>query len=194
MGRNPEANNEQREQTCSKLLRAGRELFATDGFERTTVAAIAKRAGCSKGLLYHYFPTKTALVEAILDEWRGQVASVAAGAAGGTPRERLGNFARGMAAFVDANPDDYRLNLRALSDPNLRRIAGEMTYPEMGEEHAWAAAFAHLGTPLDVELRFFQTSLIGIFTHRVMSPVPTPVAELVEHLIELTLERPWTST
>ena len=191
MGRNAATNDEQREQARGKLLRAGRELFASDGFERTTIAAIAARAGCSKGLLYHYFPTKTALVVAILEAWRGQVASVAARAsAERSPQQRLADFARGMASYVDANPDDYRLNLRALSDPELRRIAGDV---DSDESHPWATAFAHLGTSTDVEWRFFQTALIGIFTHRVLSPRDTPVADLVEHLITLTLERPWIS-
>lgn len=41
-----------------ELLRAGMELFSTRAYEEIWVEEIAERAGVSRGLLYHYFPTK----------------------------------------------------------------------------------------------------------------------------------------
>lgn len=43
------------------LLDAARELFATCGFERTTVRAVAERAGVNQALLFRYFGNKEAL-------------------------------------------------------------------------------------------------------------------------------------
>jgi len=42
----------------SQLLQLGMELFATRAYEEVGIEEIAERAGISRGLLYHYFPTK----------------------------------------------------------------------------------------------------------------------------------------
>ncbi len=48
----------QRVQTRDEIVNAARALFTEDGFEATTVAAIAHRAGVSERTYYRYFPTK----------------------------------------------------------------------------------------------------------------------------------------
>jgi hypothetical protein len=110
------------------------------------------------------------------------------------PDERLSAFARAMAAHVEANPDSYRLNLRALADPTLRQVAGELTGDRAGPGHPWAEAFSAAGSEApEIDGRLFQTSLLGILAHHVLSPRPTPVTALVDRLIHHTLERPWTT-
>nr|ASV47045.1 TetR family transcriptional regulator [uncultured bacterium] len=47
--------------TRAALLVAARELFATDGYERTTVRAVADRAGVNQALLFRYFGNKEGL-------------------------------------------------------------------------------------------------------------------------------------
>ncbi|MCX6463822.1 MAG: TetR family transcriptional regulator [Pseudonocardiales bacterium] len=47
--------------TRGALLTAARELFAAGGFERTTVRAVAERAGVNQALLFRYFGNKEAL-------------------------------------------------------------------------------------------------------------------------------------
>lgn len=51
----------------SKIIRAGYELFATDGFYNTNTAQIAKRAGVSTGIVYGYFHDKRDILLAVLD-------------------------------------------------------------------------------------------------------------------------------
>lgn len=50
------------EKTRSALLRAALELFAERGFEATTAAAIAQRAGVTEMTFFRYFPTKDAVL------------------------------------------------------------------------------------------------------------------------------------
>lgn len=52
----------------ASILRAVRETCAEDGISRLSVAAITKRAGCTRSLFYHYFADKEAAVEAVMDE------------------------------------------------------------------------------------------------------------------------------
>jgi len=48
------------------LLSAAADLFSTHGFEAVTVSEIALAADLATGTVYNYFPTKTALLMAIL--------------------------------------------------------------------------------------------------------------------------------
>lgn len=57
----------QAEQRRAQLIDAALDLFSAHGFEATRVADIAQAAGVAQGLLYHYFPTKEALLAAIIE-------------------------------------------------------------------------------------------------------------------------------
>lgn len=48
------------------ILAAAREAFAQRGFEGTSIADIARRAGVSDGLVYRYFQNKRDLLNAVL--------------------------------------------------------------------------------------------------------------------------------
>jgi AcrR family transcriptional regulator len=51
-----------------RILRAGRSLFALQGYENTTTAAIARDAGTSESQLIKHFGSKEGLLEAIFDQ------------------------------------------------------------------------------------------------------------------------------
>jgi AcrR family transcriptional regulator len=55
-----------REKSRAKIIEAATVLFAQNGFHRTSISAIAKAAGVSKGLMYNYFESKESLLDAIL--------------------------------------------------------------------------------------------------------------------------------
>jgi AcrR family transcriptional regulator len=47
-----------REERINEITQAAIDVFLEKGYENTTMDAIAKNAGISKGGLYHYFPSK----------------------------------------------------------------------------------------------------------------------------------------
>lgn len=51
------------------LLDAAAESFVEKGYEATTMTEIAARAGAAIGSLYQFFPTKDALVQALLEKY-----------------------------------------------------------------------------------------------------------------------------
>jgi AcrR family transcriptional regulator len=51
----------------SRILDAAQRCFAESGFHAATMATIAETAGISAGLAYRYFPSKDAIVLAIID-------------------------------------------------------------------------------------------------------------------------------
>ena len=54
---------QQSDDTRRRLLDASLQLFVHKGFAGTTVRDIAKAAGVSPGLMFHYFPSKQAILQ-----------------------------------------------------------------------------------------------------------------------------------
>ena len=64
---------EQVAQTRQALVDAARQLFADQGYAGTAVDDVARRARVTSGALYHHFPTKTALFEAVFEQVHGEM-------------------------------------------------------------------------------------------------------------------------
>jgi AcrR family transcriptional regulator len=56
---------ERREATTSAIVDAARELFALDGYQATSLDAVAATARVTKGAVYHHFESKQQLFEAV---------------------------------------------------------------------------------------------------------------------------------
>jgi AcrR family transcriptional regulator len=70
------------EETVAVLLEATEKVLARDGFAAATTNHIAHAAGVSIGTLYHYFPTKEALVQAVVHRmWADELALLDTGGA-----------------------------------------------------------------------------------------------------------------
>ncbi|MBU2694939.1 TetR family transcriptional regulator [Pimelobacter sp. 30-1] len=59
-------------QTRDAILATALRLFREDGYDRTTMRAVAKEAGVSLGSAYYYFASKEHLVQAFYDELLGE--------------------------------------------------------------------------------------------------------------------------
>jgi AcrR family transcriptional regulator len=93
------------------LLDAADALISEVGIADASVQEIARRAGASVGSLYHFFPTKDAVVEALrqryhaqLDEMTGRVRDSADEWARLPLPEFVDALLAPLAAFLDANP------------------------------------------------------------------------------------------
>src|SRR4051812_39604541 len=56
------------EESRAKAVQAAVELFAKSGFKGTSVAQVAAKTGLSQSGLLHHFPSKAALLTAVLEE------------------------------------------------------------------------------------------------------------------------------
>lgn len=65
MARTPKIVEDRREQILEAAIRA----FAQKGFSRATNKDIAREAGITPGLIYHYFENKEALLNAIVEHY-----------------------------------------------------------------------------------------------------------------------------
>jgi TetR/AcrR family fatty acid metabolism transcriptional regulator len=55
------------------LIEAACDLFTTVGYENTTIAQVAKRAGVAVGTVYLYFKNKSDLLAAVKGSWEQEV-------------------------------------------------------------------------------------------------------------------------
>jgi AcrR family transcriptional regulator len=108
---------EQSDQTRKALLRAARTLFAAKGYADTSIEEVARRAGLSKGALYHHFRDKTALFDAVVAK---QVRTMGKAAQRISREEvqRTGGERHGWARLA-AGVGPF---LEQLSEPATRRI------------------------------------------------------------------------
>ncbi len=102
-----------------RILRAGRELFAEDGYENTTTSAIARKAGTSESQLIKHFGSKEGLLEAIYDQaWQRMAPGLLqVQEASSSPLERL----RGLTELMISSLERDR-EIRTLMLLEARRI------------------------------------------------------------------------
>jgi AcrR family transcriptional regulator len=61
--------------TRRQLIAAATDLFAGQGYEGTSIEALLEATGMSRGALYHHFPGKEALFEAVLENVEADLAA-----------------------------------------------------------------------------------------------------------------------
>src|SRR3954470_21788575 len=95
------------QQTRQALLLAARALFGEHGYASTSIDEVVKRAGVTKGALYHHFRDKDDLFRAVVEDVKGDVTTVVGTAflaAAATP-DSLDSVTQGCFAFIDAHLD-----------------------------------------------------------------------------------------
>jgi len=87
--------------TRSKLIRAARTLFARRGYAGVGTEEIARRAGVTRGALYHQFPAKEDLFLAVYEQVEEELAARVAALLGdlGSP---FAAMRAGVRAFLEA--------------------------------------------------------------------------------------------
>lgn len=107
----PERTQRERsEATTRGLVDAARDLFAREGYEATSLDDVARRAGVTKGALYHHFEGKRELFQAVFEsEERRLMRRIDAVHA--TERDPWKGFYEGCRAFLEA-----------VLDPGVQRI------------------------------------------------------------------------
>lgn len=64
-----------KEERRRQLLRVAAEILTAQGIEYVQITEVAERAGVSRPLVYRLFPTRRALVEALLEDFSSQLST-----------------------------------------------------------------------------------------------------------------------
>ena len=129
---------EQVAQTRAALVSAGRRLFGSKGFAATSVDDIARAARVTTGALYHHFPTKAAVFEAVFEQVHAEmlVASAEASAAADGALEQM---AAGFGVFLDQVLEPEVQRILVTDGP---AVLGLARFIELDERYALDSAVA----------------------------------------------------
>jgi AcrR family transcriptional regulator len=92
---------ERREKTRTAIVKAARRIFGEHGFAATTMDDIAAGARVAKGAVYHHFPTKEAVFEAVFEQTSLDLVSDL-GRIAGAEKDPLAAIAAGTEAYFAA--------------------------------------------------------------------------------------------
>jgi TetR/AcrR family transcriptional regulator, fatty acid metabolism regulator protein len=100
-----------------QILDAAVRVFAAQGYEASRVGDIAKEAGVAYGLVYHYFGSKDAVLDAVFREaWGRLLAAVAVAEQTGTDApEQLSLVVKIVLRSWRDDPDLVRLLVREIT-------------------------------------------------------------------------------
>jgi AcrR family transcriptional regulator len=91
-----------------QLLELGARLFATHSFGELSMARIAREAGISKALLYHYFPSKQDFFVATLQQGAQEIARRTEPDPDLPPLEALAGSLDAFLGWIEENDTAYR--------------------------------------------------------------------------------------
>lgn len=93
--------SDRRAATRTAILQTARKLFGEHGFVATTIDQIGAGAGVAKGAVYHHFPTKEAVFEAVFNAVSKDLAEEVA-AVSSAKQDVLGAMVAGTKAYFSA--------------------------------------------------------------------------------------------
>ncbi|MCF3963574.1 TetR/AcrR family transcriptional regulator [Streptomyces fuscigenes] len=181
--RSPEVNEEMRRRSRERLLDATVELVSEAGYEATTLAGIADRAGAARGLVSYYFPGKRQLLQSAVHRLMHRTLQA------GLEREpRTQDGRELMARAIDAI-----LGL-TVSSPTLMRthMAGILQaegFVQCPEQQRLAQLLretvVRYGSPEpDADYPLLRAQLMGAVFAVLMPGAPMPLARLRADLFE----------
>ena len=139
---------EQRRQTEDRILAAARRLFAAQGFDRTTIRAVAAAAEADPGLVMRYFGSKDGLFARVSEVTPDPPLA-------GTPEEVVELL---LAAITD--------KLTADAPGALAMLRSMLTHPDAGKEvrAAIAEQQRQVAAALPADDAVLRAGLIGALT------------------------------
>src|SRR5258706_6842322 len=92
--------------TPARIVEAALALIGDDGLDAFSTRRLGERLGCEAMSIYHHFPSKKHLLDALVDH---AISSVDAGVAARDPVERLRHLLRSYRAMANRWPGLYPL-------------------------------------------------------------------------------------
>ena len=116
------ASQDRSRATVDALIEATARILIREGFDKASTNRIAEVAGVSVGSLYQYFPSKEALVAAVIDRHNQEVRQVVQGELAEAVNRPIGQAVRKLVAVA---VKAHRI------DPKLHRVLAEQI-PRVG--------------------------------------------------------------
>lgn len=145
------------------ILKTAAAFFARHGFDRASMGKLAEACGVSKALIYHYYPSKDALLFDILDTYLTALAEVVEGAADAEDLAGQARLRRVIRAVLLAYRDsdaEHKVQLDALA-----------SLPEDDQKH----------------LRALQRRMVAVMSDCIRAVAPERFSERPELVVPVTM-------
>ena len=187
--RKSEDNEKIREKTSIRLLQGALTVFAKHGYHASSMSEIAKEAGVSKGLAYHYFSSKEDLLVSIAEQRLQQYLPLLKGLneivdAG----ERLSFLINFVSDELVEKTDELRFyNALYLHADGARAISKAMEKYRAQFDQQFLAEeklLKDLGfANPELEAVFLRSTIQGISLEYILSPKDYPLQQMKEMFI-----------
>lgn len=147
--------------TIADILAAARKLFASAGFEATSIDGIAAKAGVAKGAVYHHFDSKEEIFTRVLEDVQAEIAALPVPAA-----------TRAMADPLDMIAAETLRYLLAATEPARKRIL-LIDGPAVIGWRKWR----------EIDDRFFGAGAKAAMTRVLGAGAPAREIDAVTHLV-----------
>jgi TetR/AcrR family transcriptional regulator, fatty acid metabolism regulator protein len=161
------------------IRNAAVRAFAKKGYHACRVSDIAEEAGVAYGLVYHYFGSKEAVLEAVFREtWQAMLAAIRAVEELGEPApEQVRKVAAIVLRTWRDDPDLVRVLVREVTrSPQLQNEIGEIVLAFQALERIIERGKAEGSFRADLDARLAATMIYGtleeILTGWVMGQLP----------------------
>ena len=161
----PNKNVSRGEATRGQLIAIAMRMFAERGYEDTSIEAVLREAGVSRGSLYHHFASKEALFEAVAEQVETDIGA------------RTLAAAREVGEPVAAMRAGFLAWIRLAGDPVVRRILlidapsvlGWERWRAMEEDHA--LGLIRMVLQLIADQGRLRPELVGTMAHVLLASV-----------------------
>lgn len=176
-----------REERKHQILEAALEVFAQDSYHGASMAAVAKKAKVSKGLIYNYFKSKEeiliSLVVDVFDEVMDQMDLNL-----DQPLDKDG-FIKVIEKSVDEvvkNPQRWKLYMSLSFQPDVTPILMAQMMPKI-QPFMIAVNNYFMGKGYEdpiTMMRYYSAVLDGVQMHILMDPENFPVEKVKQMMID----------
>jgi AcrR family transcriptional regulator len=183
---------EMRERSRQKILKATFELLSQQGYQTTTLADIAKRAGTARGLISYYFPSKQHLYQAAVHRvmYTQLTETLTNVPADVSPDERLAWTIDRILALAHEQPAVFRAHLALILQPEASGFVEEPEREKLGSILQDVLARRGAVDPV-VEHSLLRGMLMGAVIAIVLPGAETPL-EYVRADLFARYGLPWT--
>ncbi len=116
----------QNDERRALLLEHATALFATHGYDELSMSQVAAAAGISKGLLYHYFPSKRHLFEAALADGAAELRARTEPDPAKPAAEQLSDALDAFLGWIEERPQAYAKLMESAGSGEVREIVHEV--------------------------------------------------------------------
>src|ERR1700757_158870 len=161
----PNKNVARGEATRGQLIATAARMFAERGYEDTSIEAVLREAGVSRGSLYHHFPSKEVLFEAVAEEVETSIGAQM-GAEAGDFTDPVAALRGGALAWIRLAGHPVVRRILLIDGPS---VLGWERWRAMEEDHA--LGLIRLVLQAIAEEGKLRPDLVGTLAHVLLASV-----------------------